>query len=302
MAEAVVGLLVMNYGTPRNLDEVEPYYTHIRGGRKATPELLEELVGRYQAIGKSPLAEISHAQAVGVVQRLGAGFKLYEGNKHITPFIQEAVDNMAADGVRRGVGLVLAPHYSVMSIGSYISKAEEAAAPLGVQLTYVKHWHMHPQFIDLLASRVNEALGLFPAGEPVEVIFTAHSLPQRILQMGDPYVDQLHESGHAVAKQLGLTDYSFGWQSAGRTPEPWFGPDITETLKQKAAVGVRHVLVCPQGFVADHLEVLYDLDIEGKKLAEELGIGFARTRSLNDDPAFLDCLATVVREHLAEVG
>ncbi|MCL6452555.1 MAG: ferrochelatase [Alicyclobacillus sp.] len=299
MAEPRWGALVMAYGTPRSLDEVEAYYTHIRHGRPPTPELLQQLIARYEAIGgTSPLNEITQAEADGIQARLHAlrpeVYQVYLGMKHAHPFIGDAIRQMADDGIRRAVTLVLAPHYASMSVGAYQAAAADAAAPLGVALCHIDHWYDVPAFLDLLADRVQEALQRFPAPERVHVVFTAHSLPQRILAAGDPYPEQLRATGQAVGERLGLRDVSFGWQSAGRTPEPWLGPDILEILRSLAAAGKRDVLICPAGFVSDHLEVLYDIDIECQALARDLGMHLERTASLNADPRFLDILAAQI--------
>lgn len=288
----------MAYGTPRDLDDVERYYTDIRRGRPPSTELLEELVGRYEAIGgQSPLLEITEAQARGMQERLGV--PAYLGQKHTAPFIRDAVEAMHADGVERAAGIVLAPHYSSMSIGDYARRAERAAHETGWhgRLEMVTSWHLEPGYVDWLTARVGEALEVL--GEPeATVIFSAHSLPAKILERGDPYPDQLAETARTVASRAGLAKWTVGWQSAGRTDEPWLGPDILEVITGLAGRGERAVVSCPCGFVADHLEVLYDIDIEAKQRAAELGMSLVRTRSPNDDPVFLDMLAGVVQRAL----
>ncbi len=289
------GVLVMAYGTPRGLDDVERYYTDIRGGRRPSPEALEELTERYRAIGGSPLLEITTAQARGVEQRLG--IKSYLGQKHSSPTIDDAVERMAGDGVERAVGLVLAPHYSKMSIGDYESRVRRAAQRAwGGTLDMVQSWHTEQGYIEFLAKEVHRALGRLSdrARDEAVVIFSAHSLPGRILQAHDPYPGQLQETADAVARRAGLARWQVGWQSAGRTPDPWLGPDVTEILAELASKNVPGAVVCACGFVAEHLEVLYDLDIEARARAAELGIEFARTKMPNDDPGFLDTLAGVV--------
>ena len=291
----------MAYGTPASLDDVEAYYTDIRRGRPPTPELLEELTERYRAIGHSPLYEITQAQARGIEERVD-GVKTYVGQKHAPPNIPEAVERMAADGIERAVGLVLAPHYSYMSVGDYEARARKAAEETGWtgKLDMISSWHLEPGYIELLAKRVNDALVTISdaARSETTVVFTAHSLPERVLRTGDPYADQLRETGEAIAAKMGLADWQIGWQSAGRTKDPWIGPDILEVIADLAAKGQRGIVVCPCGFVSDHLEVLYDVDIECKRAAGELGVELERTASPNDDPAFLDVLATVVRRKL----
>lgn len=295
-------VLVMSYGTPRSLDDVEAYYTDIRRGRPPPPELLEELMERYRSIGHSPLLEITEAQARGVEERLG--IPAYVGYKHIDPFVPDAVGAMAKDGVERAIGLVLAPHYSKMSVGDYTKRAETGAAEHSWtgSLEVVKSWHVEPSFIAFLSARVEEALAKLrsvPREEAV-VLFSAHSLPQRILEGGDRYPDQLKETAETVASATGLSNWRIGWQSAGGTAEPWIGPDILEIVDELGAAGTKAVVICPAGFVADHLEVLYDVDIEAKKAAEDRGIELVRTTSPNADPAFLDVLTQVVRGALEQ--
>jgi ferrochelatase len=294
-------VLMMAYGTPRDLDDVEAYYTDIRHGRPPPPDLLEQLRDRYRAIGgKSPLLEISEAQVGGVRDRLGV--PTYLGMKHAPPRIEDAVAKIAADGADRIVGLVLAPHYSAMSVGDYERRVRRAAEETGWDGTIdvIESWHLEPCYIDLLCERVGYALRTLTKDvrRDTTVVFTAHSLPERILRTGDPYADQLRETADAVAAKMELASWQIGWQSAGSTADPWIGPDILEVIAKLAAEGRRGVIVCPCGFVSDHLEVLYDVDIECKRAAAEHGLELERTASPNDDPAFLDVLATVVRRKL----
>lgn len=295
------GILVMSYGTPRDLDDVERYYTDIRHGRPPPPELLDELIERYEAIGgHSPLREITEKQAAGLAERLGV--PAYVGQKHASPFIPDALEAAASDGIDRLVGIVLAPHYSKMSIGDYTRRLERAADAIGWKgtLKVIRNWHLEPAFIGWLAQAVGDALGELPGTlrADAQIVFTAHSLPERILQSGDPYPDQLAETAAAVAEQAGLARHRVGWQSAGRTADPWIGPDLLEVLDEEAAAGTGAVVVCPCGFVSDHLEILYDVDIEATRRAEAVGIELRRTRSPNDDPAFLDALAGVLQREL----
>lgn len=299
------GVLVMAYGTPRDLDDVERYYTDIRRGSPPPLELLEELSARYRAIGgRSPLLEITSAQVSGLEEHLD-GVKAYLGQKHSAPFIPDAVAAMAADGIEEAVGLVLAPHFSSMSVGDYARRARSGAEEVAWsgRLKMVESWHVEPGYVSLLAERVEAAIATLPPdlqGEAL-VVFSAHSLPERILKNDDPYADQLRETAEAVAASTSLPHWRTGWQSAGRTADPWLGPDILEIVEKEAADGTRAIVVCPCGFVADHLEVLYDLDIEAKSAAEERGIELTRTRSPNADPEFLDVLATVVRRAFANL-
>jgi ferrochelatase len=273
------GLLVMAYGTPATPDDIEAYYTHVRRGRPPTPEQVADLRQRYDAIGgTSPLLARTRAQADGLQSELGDTWQVELGMKHSAPFIEDGAAALA--GCVRRVGLVLAPHYSRMSVGEY---AERAA---GVDV--IESWHLEPGLIELLAERLRDVYF-----DGALVLFTAHSLPERIIADGDPYPAQLEETAAAVAEAAGIDDWQVAWQSAGRTPEPWIGPDILEVMRTRR----RDVVVCPCGFVSDHLEVLYDLDIQARALAAELNIGFARTASLNDDPRFLRVLAEVVRRH-----
>jgi len=296
------GLVVMAYGTPASPDDVEAYYTHIRRGRPPTPEQLRDLVDRYAAIGGvSPLARRTRDQAAAIAAALAAeepgAWRVELGNKHAPPFLEDAVAAVVAGDPRpdRVVGLVLAPHYSRASVGEYHERAGAAAAERGVPYVRVDSWHDLPAWVDAQARRVREALAGLPAAS--RVLFTAHSLPERVLA-GDPYVDQLRDSAAAIAARAGLAAdrWALAWQSAGRTPEPWRGPDVLDVLRDLGATpGVEGVLVCPQGFVSDHLEVLHDLDIEARRVAEEVGLAFARTASINDDPEVMPALARLVR-------
>lgn len=297
------GVLVMAYGTPMDLDDVEPYYTDIKRGRPPPPELLEELRERYRAIGgKSPLLALTKTQAKGIEERVG--LPTYVGQKHAAPFIPDAVADMNENGIEQAIGIVLAPHYSTMSIGDYARRANRAAEETGWsgKLDMVDSWHLEPGYINFLDREVKKALASLPepARRDAVVLFTAHSLPEKILQAKDPYPQQLEETARAVAEKAGLDRWQVGWQSAGRTDVPWLGPDVLEILPQLADDNVPGVVVCPCGFVSDHLEVLYDVDIEAKKAANDLGIALTRTASPNDDPMFLDALAAVVRRALDE--
>jgi ferrochelatase len=296
---ARTGVLVMAYGTPATPGDVEAYYTHVRRGRPPSPEQLADLQRRYDAIGgTSPLLEVTTAQADGLARALGDGWHVQLGMKHAPPFIEDGVAALDERGVRRVVGVVLAPHYSALSVGEYEARirATDAVAG-GMELVMVESWHLAPGYLDLLARRVVEARARLGDLDPerVEVVFTAHSLPARILATGDPYPAQLHDTATAVAAQLGLPRWSVAWQSAGRTPEPWIGPDVLSHMAELAEAGVEGVVLCPAGFVSDHLEILYDLDVEARQAADELGLAFSRTASPDDDPSFCATLAEVVR-------
>ncbi|MEO7555505.1 MAG: ferrochelatase [Acidimicrobiales bacterium] len=285
-----VGVVVMAYGTPTSLDDVEGYYTHIRRGRPPTPEQLIELQDRYRAIGGiSPLLVITRAQADRLALALGDGHVVALGQKHAAPFIEDAVRDLAGAGCSRLVGVVLAPHYSRGSVGEYAARLSEAAAAHGLAASTIDRWHDLPEWRAFQADSVRSALAALPAR--TQVVFTAHSLPERVL-VDDPYPDELHESAAAIAELAGVARWEQAWQSAGRTPDPWRGPDILAVLAELAANDAcEGVLVCPQGFTADHLEVLYDLDIQAAERALELGMTFARTKSINADQAVLAALA-----------
>ncbi|HET6770166.1 MAG TPA: ferrochelatase [Actinomycetota bacterium] len=305
MAERV-GLLVMAYGTPSGPDDVERYYTDIRGGRPPSPELVAELKERYAAIGNTfPLAAITRAQGEALVDELnrdesGPQFVLFFGMKHSPPFVADAVSRMAADAIDEGVGLVLAPHYSRMSIGSYIDRVQKALPSGGPRFSFVESWHDHPDFLALLAERVRDAREKLSPEQRTNdlVVFTAHSLPAKILEWNDPYPAQLLETAETVSARLDLDRFTTGWQSAGRTPDPWLGPSLGEVIEKAADDGRTAVVVCACGFVADHLEILYDIDIEAQDIATRRGIPLVRTESMNADPKFIRALASVIRNHL----
>ncbi|NOU96008.1 ferrochelatase [Paenibacillus sp. LMG 31456] len=304
MSKQRIGVLVMSYGTPESLDQVEAYYTHIRRGHPPTPEQLKDLTDRYEAIvgGFFPLRENTNKQVQALEDRLNAdhpdfSFTCYQGLKHAAPYIEDGVEQMVKDGIQQAVGVVLAPHYSVMSVGGYIKRAQDKAAESGLQISFVKSYHLHPQLLEALSQRVTNTLTRFgdSSRDEVRIVFTAHSLPEKILEMKDPYPEQLLETSRAIAAQTGISNWQFGWQSAGQTGMPWLGPDILDVLKTiSSEKQCKKVLVCPIGFVSDHLEVLYDLDIEAQKTARELGIHLERTPSLNTDPLYMGALSDVV--------
>ncbi len=293
----------MAYGTPAGPADIAPYYTHIRGGRTPSPEKIAELAARYDAIGGlSPLLDITRTVAEAL--RAASGVPVYMGMKHWHPFIDATVERMHADGVTGGAAIVLAPHYSRISVGTYIKTAKETIGRLGgPHLRFVESWHLHPLFITALADRVRAALTRLDASRGAQVpkahvVFTAHSLPKRIAEFQDPYPLQLVESAKAVAQAAGVTRWSFAFQSASATGEAWLGPDVLDALRDLRAKDVHDVAVCPIGFVADHLEVLYDLDVEAHRLAHELGMRFVRTESLNASPEFVAILAAIARDAL----
>ncbi len=307
MAKQVVGVLVMAYGTPNKPEEILPYYTHIRRGKPPTPELLEELTGRYEAIGGlSSLNAITAAQVDGIARELtqaedGIEYRVYMANKHWQPWIPDVVKQMAADGIKKAVAIVLAPQGSKMSSGSYFEQVTKANAELPEPMEWatVFSWHLEPGFIAAEAEKMEEALAKFPgaAREQIAVVFSCHSLPERILTWNDPYPVHLREIGEAVAAQVGLNNVHFAYQSAGRTPEPWLGPDVRDKMNELAQAGEKNIIVSSVGFISDHLEVLYDLDIEAKQAAAEVGVHFERTGMLNDHPLLMKAMADVVRRY-----
>ena len=281
-------VILMAYGSPPRLEDVPAYLADIRDARPVSEEAVEELTERYRRIGgRSPLDEITEAQRAALERQLG--LPVYVGMKHWRPRIAEAVEAALAAGAETIVAVVLAPHYSRLSIAGYRDRLKQALADRA-ELVFVESWHDHGPFIDVLADRVR--------GFDGHVVFTAHSLPERILAAGDPYRDQLLTTSRLVAERAGISSWSFAFQSASATGEPWLGPDILEELDTLAANGVRRVLVCPVGFVSDHLEILWDLDVEAREKAARLGLELERIDSLNDDPEFVRALAGLVRKAL----
>lgn len=297
------GVLVMAYGTPSSMDELAAYYTHIRHGRPPSDEALAELRSRYEAIGSSPLTRITREQMAGIADRLPEGTPVALGCKHVEPFIEDGVDELLDAGCDRIIGFVLAPHYSSMSIGQYMTRAQRQAGDRA-QVTPIESWAVEPAYIDMLARSINDELHRLTDANPgltradIQVLVTAHSLPQRILQHGDPYPEELAATAQALAEVCDLPRWAIAWQSAGNTPDPWIGPDVLDAMREHVAGGAKAVLVCCAGFVADHLEVLYDLDIEAAGVAAELGIPFARTASPNARDEFCDLMADIVRREM----
>jgi protoporphyrin/coproporphyrin ferrochelatase len=281
-------VVLMAYGSPGRIEDIRPYLEDIREGRPVSDEAVAELTERYRRIGgRSPLDEITERQRTALEHELGT--PVHIGMKHWRPRIAEAVEAALAGGAERVVGLVLAPHYSALSIAGYLERLEGALEGRA-ELRFVESWHDHEPFLDLLAGRVR--------GTEAHVVFTAHSLPERILTMGDPYRDQLLETSRLVAERAGIERWSFAFQSASETGERWLGPDILEELDALHEQGVRDVLVCPIGFVSDHLEILWDLDVAAHERAAELSLRLDRIESLNDDPAFIRALAELARQAL----
>jgi ferrochelatase len=275
----------MAYGSPSRAEDVRAYFEDIRGGRPVPDEAVAKLQERYRRIGGSPLNEITERQRAALERELGV--PVFVGMKHWRPRIAEAAERALATGAEVIVGIVLAPHYSAMSVGGYRRQLKEALAGRA-ELVFVPSYHDYEPLLDVLAARLG--------GTDRHIVFTAHSLPERILAEGDPYRDQLLETARLVADRAGVTRWSFAFQSESPTGEPWLGPDILDELERLHAEGVREVLVAPIGFVADHLEILWDIDVEAREKATELGLELDRIESLNDDPAFIGVLASLVRE------
>jgi ferrochelatase len=297
---AEFAVLLMAYGTPNSIEEIEPYLTDIRRGGKPTPEAVQEIKNRYSKIGgRSPLLEITKAQASALEKKLraeGSEARVYFGMKHWHPYIREVVPQIINDGLGRVICVALAPHYSQISIGGYKRAFDEANAGR-LEADFVESWNDNPLFHAAVAEKVTQALTRFPDPKNVKLLFTAHSLPERILEQNDPYPNQLQSSCKAVAEILKREHWSFAYQSAGMTREKWLGPDILETLGQLSKWnGLEGVLVVPIGFVADHLEILYDIDVEAREYARSHGLHLERTESLNASPTFIDALSDVVRK------
>ena len=291
LRERLTGILCMAYGSPSTEADIPAYYTHIRGGRTPAPEALAELTERYRAIGGSPLTEVTRSQARALAER--TGMPTFAGMKHASPFIADAAAEASRAGVERLVGLPLAPHYAQMSLGGYRRSLEEA---WDGDVVFVPGFHDHPAFIAAARHLLQESLA---ETRPERIFFTAHSLPARIIAEGDPYRDQLLTSCRLVASGMDVPDWEFAFQSASHTGEPWLGPDLLEAIERSRA---RDILVCPIGFVADHLEILYDLDVEARAFTHERGIRFRRTQSFNARPEFIDALAQVTADALVRVA
>lgn len=300
--EMETGVLLTAVGGPSSLDEVEGFLIDMRGGRPTPPELVAEFRERYAKIGgKSPLLEISIAQAEALQARLreeGRAFRCRVGMRNWTPRIRDVYARMVSEGLRRIVVLPLTPYHSRRSVGAYFRAVQEAQAEVGttVDLSYIESWNTEPALVDAFAAKAREALDRLAARghrDPA-VLFTAHSLPRKLMEEGDDYERELQETMTLILKHLPRLRARMAWQSAGRTPEPWLGPPLEEVLKELSEAGEHAVLVVPFGFVSDHLELLYDLDIEARGIAEGLGMAFERAESLNTDPAFIDAMAHAV--------
>jgi protoporphyrin/coproporphyrin ferrochelatase len=310
MSKKKMGLLVMAYGTPYTVEDIERYYTHIRHGRKPTTEMLEDLKSRYEAIGGlSPLARITSEQASKLEAHLNQvqdeiEFIMYLGLKHIEPFIEDTIKQMHEDGITEAISIVLAPHFSTFSVKSYNERASEEAEKLGgLSITSIESWYAEPKFIDYWVNKIKQIFEQMPQDEKENsmLIVSAHSLPEKILQSGDPYPNQLRETADLIAEGVGIQHYSVGWQSAGNTPEPWLGPDVqdlTRTLFNEHHY--KAFVYAPVGFVSEHLEVLYDNDTECKAVTDEIGAKYYRPEMPNAKDEFIDVLATVVLKKVAK--
>ena len=306
--EGKIAVLLMAYGGPDSLDEVEPYVMDIRGGRPVSEHFIEEIKERYRRIGgKSPLLELTRTQARALEKELtdqGVSNRTFVGMRHWQPRIREAVDEIRFAGLSDVVALCMAPQYSEMSIGAYFGRYREALSEFGLawKTIYIESWHDHPLLLQAFAQKAREALSRFPAEvrPDVPILFTAHSLPERILSSSDPYDCQVKETAARVAQRLDQSRWVFAYQSQGHSAEKWLGPKVEEILERLASEGVENVLVAPIGFVSDHVEVLYDVDVHFRERAASLGLRLERCASLNDDPLFIRAMAATVRTHLQQ--
>jgi ferrochelatase len=288
----MTAVLLLAHGTPESLDDMADYLTRVRAGRPPSPELVAEMCSNYAAIGgRSPLTDITRAQAAALADALGDGTRVYVGMRNWRPYVADAFAEAARDGVRDLVAVPMAPQYSSLSVAKY-GEAVEAARPPDVTVRFVESWHAHPGLLDAFAERVRAAQRDTPAEA---VVFTAHSLPVRVIEGGDPYADEVAATAAGVAARAGVSAYTIAYQSAGRTPEPWLGPTLDDHLRARAAAGVRSVLVAPIGFVCDHTEILFDVDVQAIAVARGAGLALRRTESLNTSPTFIAALADLVR-------
>lgn len=305
-----VGVLVMAYGGPNSLEEIPGYLADIRSGRPTPARIVDEIRENYRRIGgKSPLLEYTRRQVQALTDQLNGGeFRTYLGMRHWSPWIEETIRDMLEDGVTHAISLVLAPHFSKLSVAKYQAKIEAGMEMYRGRMAFehISSYHDEPGLIEAFAHRVKAGLDRWSGADrdAVHVVFSAHSLPIRILDMGDPYQEQLLETAHLVAERAGLGEERWSWsyQSAGRSPEPWLGPQLEEMLPQLAERGIRDVVSVPIGFVSDHVEILYDIDVQAQEVARAAGIRLERPPALNDDPVFVATLAGIVRRTAAATG
>jgi ferrochelatase len=285
----------MAHGTPSSMDDMPEYLRLVRGGRPASPELVAEMRRNYEAIGgRSPLTDLTLAQADALRRSLGSDVPVAVGMRNWQPFIKDAIADLASRGVTRVIGIPLAPQFSTLSVTKYFDAAN-AALPGGVTLVAIHSFHSHPMLLESFAERVRAARD--EPGDAETVVFTAHSLPARVIHAGDPYVDEVQETAKGVAHRAGVARYLVAYQSAGRTPEPWIGPDVGDLVKERAIGGDRRFLIVPIGFVCDHTEILFDIDVQAKNAAASAGASLRRTESLNTSPVFIAMLEDLVRQH-----
>lgn len=305
-----IGVLIMAYGGPNSLEEIPGYLADIRSGRVTTPAVLEEITNNYRQIGgKSPLLAFTKAQSEAIAGHLDPEqFKVYLGMRHWAPWIEETIRDMLADGVTHAVSMVLAPHFSKLSIAKYQAKIQAGLEMYRgrIEFAHINSYHDVPGLIQPLADRVWDGLKRWPEAErgDVHVVFSAHSLPVRIIEMGDPYDKQLRETAALVAQEAGLRPEQWSWsyQSAGRSPEPWLGPQLEDYIPELAQKGVKNIVSIPVGFVCDHVEILYDIDIQAQQAARENGVRLERPPALNTDPAFMKQLADLILEMAEKQG
>jgi len=297
--------MILAYGTVTSVDRMRCYLSDIRGGRPMSDEFVEEFKHRYTLIGGSPLAELTLDQAKKTaeeLQRRGQNIPVYLGMRHWSPWIKDAVGQMYLHGVEEAVAIVMAPHYSKMSIGKYWDKINEAQEMHGtsINFTFVDSWYKQPKFLQAIENNVRAGLEKFSPDvrDKVKVVFSAHSLPERLIKMGDPYDDELKDNARLVAERLGNVDWMFSYQSAAHTGEPWLGPQIEDVVVDLANQGYKHMLVAPIGFVSDHVEILFDIDIEAKQIATEHGVQLERIDSMNSNPLFIGAVADAILEKM----
>lgn len=296
-------VLMLAYGTVTSVERMRCYLSDIRGGRPMSDEFVDEFKHRYDLIGGSPLTGLTYDQAKKTgeeLQRRGFDMPVYLGMRHWSPWIKDAVGQMYLHGIEEATAIVMAPHYSKMSIGKYWEKLDEAQKIHGTDINFsvVNSWYRQPKFLQAVENHVRAGLEKFPEevrGE-VKVVFSAHSLPERLKKMGDPYDDELQDNARIVAERLGDIDWMFSYQSAAHTGEPWLGPQIEDVVVDLAKQGYKHMLVAPIGFVCDHVEILFDIDIEAKQIADEHGINLQRIDSMNSTPLFIEAVADAILE------